>query len=53
MPLTCRRCSKSDGRRNQAENAALTEDGMANKFRCVLVTKDGNQQSVAVTELSH
>jgi hypothetical protein len=53
MPLTCRRCSKSDGRRNQAKNAALTEDGMANTLRALLVTKDGDQQSVAVTELSH
>src|SRR3989337_2151709 len=33
-------------------DAALTEDGMANKFRALLVTNDGNRQSVAVTELT-
>jgi acrylyl-CoA reductase (NADPH) len=32
--------------------AALREDDMADKFRALLVTKDGNRQSVAITELT-
>src|SRR4051812_14744183 len=34
------------------QGAALREDDMADKFRALLVTKDGNQQRVAVTELT-
>ena len=35
-----------------SSDAALTEEYMADKFRALLVTKDGDRQSVAATELT-
>jgi hypothetical protein len=58
MQALSRVCPASGDALNRQEtdrfrsDAALTEDDMDDKFRALLVTKDGNRQSVAVTELT-
>jgi hypothetical protein len=37
--------------RDEVSGGAVREDDMAAKFRALLVTKDGDRQSTAVTEL--
>jgi acrylyl-CoA reductase (NADPH) len=58
MQALSRVCPSSGDTLNRREtdrfrsDAALTEDDMDDKFRALLVTKDGDRQSVAVTELT-